>query len=62
MAVKMKNTALIASEGGNFTLPNATLSQMIEKLVSMHDQMGHTEAEARKMANENLPKLKRWAK
>jgi hypothetical protein len=47
---------------GNFTLPNATLEQMIEKLVPMHDQMGLTEEEARKMANENLPKLKRWAK
>ncbi len=45
---------------GNFTWPNATLNQMIEKIVSMHGQMGTTEEEARKMANENLPKLKRW--
>jgi hypothetical protein len=49
-------------KGGNFTLPNVTLSQMIEKLVSMHDQMGITEEAARKMASENLPKLKRWQK
>jgi hypothetical protein len=35
---------------------------MIEKLVSMHDQMGVTEEEAGKMASGNLPKLKRWAK
>jgi hypothetical protein len=48
-------------QNGKFTL-DATLEQMIEKLVTMHDQMGMTEEEARKMANENLPKLKRWAK
>jgi hypothetical protein len=49
-------------QDGNFTLPDITLEQMIEKLVPMHDQMGITEEEARKMANENLPKLKRWSK
>jgi hypothetical protein len=48
-------------QDGKFTL-DATLEQMIKKLVTMHDQMGMTEEEARKMANENLPKLKRWAK
>jgi len=48
-------------QNGKFTL-DATLEQMIEKLVTMHDQMGMTEEEARKIANENLPKLKRWAK
>jgi hypothetical protein len=48
-------------QNGNFTA-DVTLEQMIEKLVPMHDQMGMTEEEARKMANENLPKLKRWAK
>jgi hypothetical protein len=47
---------------GNFTSPNLDLDQMIEKLVSMHDRMGITEEMARKMANVNLPKLKRWAK
>ena len=48
-------------QNGKFTL-DATLEQMIEKLVTMNDQMGMTEEEARKIANENLPKLKRWAK
>jgi hypothetical protein len=47
---------------GDFTVPGVTLDQMIERLVPMHDQMGMTEEEARKMANENLKKLKRWAK
>jgi hypothetical protein len=49
-------------KNGNFTYPGLTLDQTIEKIVSMHDQMGVTEEEARKMASENLPKLKRWAK
>jgi hypothetical protein len=48
-------------QNGKFTL-DVTLEQMIKKLVTMHDQMGMAEEEARKMANENLPKLKRWAK
>ena len=47
---------------GKFTIPNVTLAEMTEKLVTMHDQMGMTEAEARAMANQNLPKLRRWAK
>ena len=41
---------------------SGTLDQMIEKLVSMHNQMRMTEEEAGKMAKENLPKLKRWKK
>jgi hypothetical protein len=49
-------------QNGNFTNPNLNLDQMIEKLVSMHDRMGITEELARKMANTNLPKLRRWAK
>ncbi len=59
---KNEEYCIYCFQKGNFTLPDATLDQMIEKLVSMHDQMGHTEEEARKMTNENLPKLKRWAK
>lgn len=48
-------------QSGDFTW-SGTLDQMIEKLVSMHDRMGISEADARKMANNNLPKLRRWAK
>ena len=48
-------------QNGKFT-SDVTLEQMIERLVPMHNQMGMTEEEARKIANENLPKLKRWAK
>jgi len=45
---------------GAFTMPAKNVEEMIEKLVSMHDQMGLSEEAARKMASENLPKLKRW--
>ena len=48
-------------QNGKFTF-EGTLEEMTEKLVSMHDQMGMTEEEARGMATENLPKLKRWVK
>jgi hypothetical protein len=58
---KMQEYCTYCFQKGDFTM-SGTLEQMIEKLVSMHDQMGLTEEEARKMANENLPKLKRWAK
>jgi len=47
---------------GEFTMSAKNVEEMIEKLVSMHDQMGMTEEAARKMATENLPKLKRWSK
>jgi hypothetical protein len=49
-------------QNGEFTMPAKDVEEMIEKLVAMHDQMGMTEEQARKMATENLPKLKRWNK
>lgn len=48
-------------EKGTFT-EDLTLEQMIEKLVSMAKEMGMTENEARNMAMEILPTLKRWEK
>ncbi len=45
---------------GDYTW-HGSLPEYIEKMVSMHEQMGITEDQARKMATENLPKLKRWA-
>ena len=59
---KNEEYCIYCFQKGKFTWPNVTLNQMVEKIVSMHDQMGTTEKEARKMANENLPKLKRWVK
>ncbi|MCX6808775.1 MAG: zinc ribbon domain-containing protein [Candidatus Berkelbacteria bacterium] len=48
-------------QGGKFTW-EGTMDEMIEKLTLMAGKMGLTEDEARKMATENLPKLKRWEK
>lgn len=47
---------------GEFTWPNATMHQMTEKIASMSVQMGMSENEARSMAKDVLPKLKRWKK
>lgn len=46
----------------HFTNPDITLEEMIEKSVSFASQMGMTKEQARKMASENLPQLKRWKK
>ncbi len=44
---------------GAFTA-DLTRSEMIEKLVGFAPKMGMTEAEARQMANDIIPRLKRW--
>lgn len=46
---------------GSFT-SNVTMEEMIEKLVSMHDEMNMKEGEARDLATKVLPTLKRWKK
>jgi len=47
-------------ENGTFTLPDISLEQMIDHLVELSETWGMPKEEARKMAEENLPKLKRW--
>ena len=49
-------------QNGQFTDPNITLEQMIDKLASMASKMNMTEDQARNMANSFLPQLKRWKK
>ena len=49
-------------QNGKFTLGDIPFSEMVEKLVAMHNQMGLTADQARGMANTNLPQLKRWKK
>ncbi len=44
---------------GKFTA-DLTMSQMIDKLVGFAPQMGMAEPEARAMAEDEIPKLKRW--
>ena len=47
---------------GQFTDEGISLEQKIEKNISMAKQMGIKEEEARQMAENMLPKLKRWQK
>ena len=47
---------------GAFTSPGLSLGRMIERLVFMAPRMGMKPEEARKMAEETLPRLKRWKK
>ncbi|MEW6003076.1 MAG: zinc ribbon domain-containing protein [Nitrospirota bacterium] len=47
---------------GDFTNPDLTLEQMIDKLVGFADRMGMTQAQAKELAQTVIPKLKRWKK
>jgi len=49
-------------QNGKFLDEGITLPQKINKNVRFAVQMGMSEIEARKMASEVLPKLKRWKK
>jgi len=49
-------------QNGKFLDEGVTLQEKIDKNVKFAIQMGMSEAEARKMASEVLPKLKRWKK
>jgi len=45
---------------GEFTDSIDSKEEMIERLVGMADKMGKSKEEARKMAEEIIPTLKRW--
>lgn len=48
-------------QSGEFTDPDITLDQMIDKLVALGaEKMGMADDEARQMASAVLPRLKRW--
>ena len=47
-------------KNGDFTNPNLTMEQMIDKLVGFADKMQMSQAQAREMAQRVIPKLKRW--
>ncbi|ERI93267.1 hypothetical protein HMPREF1982_01691 [Clostridiales bacterium oral taxon 876 str. F0540] len=59
-----KNTeyCIYCYKEGSFTSPNTTLEQMIEECVPFMKENGMEEAEARRILNDQLPKLKRWSK
>ena len=48
-------------QDGEFTMPDLTLEEQIERLVELATQrMGMTEEDARAMAGKALPNLQRW--
>jgi hypothetical protein len=47
---------------GAFDSPNTTMEEMIEICVPFMKQDGMEESEARRILNEQLPRLKRWSK
>jgi hypothetical protein len=49
-------------ENGKFTDEGITMEEKIEKNVVIAKKMGWSEEKAREMANDIIPKLKRWKK
>jgi hypothetical protein len=48
-------------EEGKFTQPDITLGEMIEQVIKLTaEATGRSEAEARTLTEETLPRLKRW--
>jgi len=47
---------------GKFTNPNLTMEKVIEKSVELSKKLWMPEDKAREIANNTIPKLKRWIK
>jgi hypothetical protein len=47
-------------QNGDFTNPDLTMEQMIERLVHLSDKMGMSQSQARELAQKVIPTLKRW--
>jgi hypothetical protein len=47
-------------QNGDFTSPDLTMEQMIDRLVRLSDKMGMSQTQARTLAKTVIPKLKRW--
>ena len=47
---------------GKFTEPNIAMLQMIDKVASFAAKMNMTSEQAKKMAQQLIPQLKRWRK
>ncbi len=59
---KTEEYCIYCYEGGQFKQPDLNLEGMIEICVPHMKKHGMTEAAARKLLQEHLPKLKRWHK
>jgi hypothetical protein len=49
-------------QNGDFTNPNLTMEEQIEKGIEISKKMWIPEEKAREIANNTIPKLKRWQK
>ena len=49
-------------ENGKFTNPDLTMEKVIEKSVELSKKLWMPEDKAREIANNSIPKLKRWNK
>ena len=49
-------------QDGKFTNPNLTMQEIIEKSVQMSKKLWMPEDKAREIANNTIPKLRRWIK
>ena len=47
-------------QNGDFTSPDLTMEQMIDRLVLLSDKMGISQTQARTLAKTVIPELKRW--
>jgi hypothetical protein len=56
------NYCCFCFKNGDFTNPDLTMEQMINKLVGFADRMGMTQSQAKELAQTVIPKLKRWQK
>ncbi|MDF2570017.1 MAG: transcriptional regulator [Sporomusa sp.] len=59
---KTEEYCMYCYEGGQFKQPDLTIEGMIETCVPHMKGHGLTEAAARKLLRDHLPKLKRWHK
>ena len=59
--LKINDYCHFCFENGAFTAPDITLEQMIERVAGiMVTKMNMPEAQTKAMANQFIPKLKRW--
>lgn len=58
---KMDEYCRFCFQNGKFTNLNMTMQEMIEKSVETSKKMWIPEDKAREIANNSVPKLKRWA-
>lgn len=59
---KNKEYCHFCFKDGKFTDEEITMEQKIAKNIEIAKKMGMPEEEAKKMANNTIPKLKRWKK